>query len=185
MLFGQNLLSAMLLSDLDSFTKEREPREKCSPILNHNVNRLFTGDSINLCETYADKVILIVNTACKCVFTPQFKELEHLYNTYGDRGFVVLGFPSNDFGDLELRSEKRIQKFCRDYGVHFPMFSKTHASKRDADPLYRALGEAATRYPSWNFHKYLLDREGQLFEDFISWTTPNDIRVVKAIEALL
>ena len=157
----------------------------CPDTLNFDVRSLNEEQQVNLCEAYAGKVVLIVNTASKCAFTPQYEGLEALYETYKDRGLVVLGFPSNDFGDLELRSEKRIQKFCRDYGVHFPMFSKTHASKRNADPLYRALGEAATRYPSWNFHKYLLDREGQLFEDFISWTIPNDKRVVKAIEALL
>jgi glutathione peroxidase len=176
------LLSTLLVVPL----KAQNLDDKCSPLLNHEVKQLLTGEPINLCDAYSGKVIMIVNTASKCAFTPQYEQLELLYDTYKARGMVVLGFPSNDFGRQEPGTEKQIQNFCRlTYGVRFPMFAKTRAAKAYADPLYRALGEAAGRYPSWNFHKYLLNREGQLVRDFTSSTSPDSKQIIKAIEALL
>ncbi len=180
------LFISLFLMFLAAPLNARNLDDNCSPLLNHEVKQLLTGKPVNLCDAYAGKVILIVNTASKCAFTPQYDQLEKLYSRYKERGLVVLGFPSNDFGRQEPGSEKQIQNFCRlTYGVQFPMFAKSHAAKANADPLYRALGEAAGRYPSWNFHKYLLNREGQLIEDFTSSTSPDSKRVVTAIEALL
>ena len=186
MISRHDLLTIMFFLCLVVSLNAQELESKCSPLLDHEVKKLLTGESVNLCEAYSGKVVLVVNTASKCAFTPQYEQLEMLYDRYKDRGFVVLGFPSNDFGNQEPGSEKQIQNFCRmTYGVQFPMFTKTHAAKAKADPLYRALGDAAGRYPSWNFHKYLINREGQLIEDFASSVQPDSKTVVKAIEALL
>lgn len=158
----------------------------CGNLLNHEVKRLVNGEPVNLCDDYSGKVVLIVNTASKCAFTPQYEALEGLYENYKDRGLVVLGFPSNDFGHQEPGSEQQIQAFCRmTYGVQFPMFSKSRVTKFNADPLFRSLGEAAGRYPRWNFHKFLLDRQGHLVRDFPSSTSPADTRLIKEIERLL
>lgn len=179
------LLSFLVLSAPLS-AEEQGSRKDCGPLLNHDVKRLVSGETVNLCDAYAGKVVLVVNTASKCAFTPQYEGLEELYRSYKDRGLAVLGFPSNDFGRQEPGTEKQIQNFCRlTYGVQFPMFAKTRAAKANADPLYRSLGEAAGRYPQWNFHKYLLDRDGRLVADFPSRTRPTSKQVVNAIEALL
>ncbi len=158
----------------------------CPPTLDFTVRPLGEDRPVRLCEAYQNKVVLMVNTASKCAYTPQYDGLEALYERYRERGLVVLGFPSNDFGAQEPGSARQIQDFCRlTYGVRFPMFEKTHAARDLADPLYRALGELAGEYPAWNFHKYLLDRDGRLVGSFGSHVTPDDRRLVGAIEELL
>lgn len=155
-------------------------------ILDVTVRTLNGQDQYNLAKEYAGKVVLIVNTASKCGFTSQYDGLEALHTKYRDRGFVVLGFPSNDFANQEPGTEAEIQKFCRlTYGVKFPMFAKTRVRKQNADPLYKRLGEAAGEFPAWNFHKYLIDRDGRLVASFSSFTTPGSSRLVKKIESLL
>ena len=154
--------------------------------LDVDVRRLGSDEIVNLKAAYAGKVVLIVNTASKCAFTGQYEGLEALYARYRERGLVVLGFPSNDFGGQEPGTEDQIQEFCRlTYSVKFPMFAKTRVKKGQADPLFTRLAEAAGRYPKWNFHKYLVDREGRVVDNFLSWTSPQSSTVVKAIEALL
>ena len=109
---------------------------------------------------YKGNVVLVVNTATQCGFTPQFEGLQSLYEEYRADGFVVLGFPSNDFAGQEPRTEKEIGEFCRaNYGVSFPMFSKTKVTGEDKHPFFADLGE-----PDWNFNKYLLNRSGRLVE---------------------
>jgi glutathione peroxidase len=155
-------------------------------LLNHEVRRLGSDERVNLRQAYAGKVVLIVNTASKCAFTGQYEGLEALYANYRERGLVVLGFPSNDFGGQEPGTEQQIQDFCRlTYSVKFPMFAKTQVRKGQADPLFEGLAQAAGRYPKWNFHKYLLDREGRLVDDFLSWTSPQSSTVIDAIEKAL
>ena len=155
-------------------------------MLNHDTRRLNSQETINLLETYGGRVVLIVNTASKCAFTGQYEGLETLYARYRDRGLVVLGFPSDDFGGQEPGTEEQIKDFCRlTYGVKFPMFAKTRVKKGQADPLFQALGEAAGRYPKWNFHKYLIARDGRLVDNFLSWTSPQSKTIVGAIEELL
>ena len=155
-------------------------------LLDHEVRRLGGDELVNLQAAYGGKVVLIVNTASKCAFTGQYEGLEALYEKYRERGLVVLGFPSNDFGSQEPGSEQQIQDFCRlTYSVKFPMFAKSRVRKGAADPLFEDLAAAAGRYPKWNFHKYLLDREGRLADDFLSWTSPQSGSVVRAIERLL
>lgn len=158
----------------------------CPPGLDFSLRPLAGGEPVHLCERYGGKVVMIVNTASKCGYTPQYEGLESLYETYRAQGLVVLGFPSNDFGNQEPGTEKQIQAFCRlTYGVRFPMFEKTHAGQRNADPLYRWLGETAGEYPRWNFHKYILDREGRLVGSYPSQVRPDDPRLIEQIEALL
>ncbi len=149
-------------------------QSNCPAALNFSFRKLSNAKRINLCEAYKGKVVLIVNTASRCGFTPQFAALEKLYQDYKSKGLVVLGFPSNDFGSQELNSEKQIASFCQlTYGVKFPMFEKTHASQALASPLYRTLGEISGEYPQWNFHKYLLNREGKIVASLASHVTPD------------
>lgn len=158
--------------------------DMCPTTLDFDVRQLADEKQINLCEQYLGKVVLVVNTASKCGFTPQYEGLEALYREYRDRGLVVLGFPSNDFGGQEPGNEAQVQKFCRlTYGVEFPMFAKTRVRPPASDPLYRALSEAAGEAPAWNFHKYLLDRQGKLVGSYPSRVEPRELSGV--IESLL
>jgi len=155
-------------------------------LLDVDVRRLGSDEVINLKQAYSGKVVLIVNTASKCAFTSQYEGLEALYAKYRERGLVVLGFPSNDFGGQEPGTEHEIKDFCTlTYSVKFPMFAKTQVKKGQADPLFKALAEAAGRYPKWNFHKYLLDREGRLVDNYLSFTSPQSATIVGAVEKLL
>ena len=158
--------------------------KECSPLLDFDVRSLNDKTIVNLCEAYQGKVILVVNTASKCAYTDQYEGLEKLYERYRENGLVVLGFPSNDYGGQEPGTESQIKTFCRlTYSVKFPMFEKTHARKDVADPLYRKLGELAGEYPQWNFHKYLIDRNGRLAGSYSSRVTPDSL--AGDIESLL
>lgn len=158
----------------------------CPETLNFDKEMLAEDSVINLCKTYKGKVVMIVNTASYCGFTSQYKSLESLYEKYKDKGFVVLGFPSNDFGSQEPGSEEQIKEFCdRTYKVKFPMFEKTRVAKGTDDPLYNKLAGIAGEYPQWNFHKYLLDRDGKLIESIASRVDPTTPAVINKIESLL
>jgi glutathione peroxidase len=139
----------------------------------------------SLCR-YSGKVLLVVNTASQCGYTPQYEGLERLYRKYKDRGLVVLGFPANDFGSQEPGSNKDIAAFCQiNYGVSFPMFAKTTVAGSGASPLFARLAEASGSPPRWNFHKYLVDRNGERIAAFPSSVAPEDRRLVGEIERLL
>jgi glutathione peroxidase len=158
----------------------------CGEALAFTTHTLVDKKQVNLCETYGGQVVLIVNTASKCAFTPQYEGLETMYRKYQARGFVVLGFPSADFANQEYKGEKQIQEFCRlTYGVQFPMFEKTRVAEHQAGPMYRKLAQLSGQYPQWNFHKYLIDRNGKLVGSFASGIPPEDPKLVNAIEALL
>jgi len=160
--------------------------QNCPETLDHEMRKLGSSESVNLCETYRGKVLLVVNTASECAFTSQYEGLEKLYREKKDEGLVVLGFPSNDFGGQEPGSEQKISNFCRiNYGVSFPMFSKISVKGEQAHPLYRALVAAADATPRWNFHKYLIGRDGQVIDSFSSFTGPNSSGLRKAIEKAL
>jgi len=127
---------------------------------------------------YLGKVVLVVNTASKCGFTPQFEGLQELYESHGGEDFVILGFPSNDFADQEPLGDGEIAEFCQvNFGVTFPMFSKIEVKGDGAAPLFRELGE-----PDWNFNKYLLDREGRVAGHWGARTTPDDPEITGAIQ---
>jgi len=138
---------------------------------------------VNLQKQYGGKVLLVVNTASKCGFTPQYEGLEALQQKYAARGFSVLGFPSNDFKGQEPGSEAQIQEFCTlTYGVKFPMFQKVQVTGADATPLYQRLAAATGVQPGWNFHKYLIARDGRVVAQFPSKVKPDDAGLVAAIE---
>jgi len=157
-----------------------------SDLLNQDFRRLASEETVNLCEAYSGQVILVVNTASKCGNTPQYDGLEKLYSTYGEQGLVVLGFPSNDFMGQEPGTEAQIEEFCRlTYGVEFPMFEKTTVKGDEANPFFIALAESSGTYPTWNFHKFLIGRNGELITQFSPRTQPEDEQVVAALEAAL
>ena len=158
--------------------------QACPDLLNHRFTTL-QGKAVDLCQ-YANRPILVVNTASKCGYTPQFEALEALHAKYRARGFAVLGFPSGDFKAQEFEDEKQIQEFCTlTYGVKFPMFQKVHVVGVDATPLYRDLAKAAGEAPKWNFHKYLVGRDGRLIASYGSKVAPDDPQIVAAIEKAL
>ena len=155
-------------------------------LLDQNFRRLASEELVNLAEAYAGKVLLVVNTASKCGNTPQYDGLEKLYEEYGDAGLVVLGFPSNDFLGQEPGTEAEIQEFCRlTYKVRFPMFEKVNVKKGDAHPFYDQLAAAAGTYPTWNFHKYLIGRDGKLIAEFSPRAQPYNDDLVAEIESAL
>jgi glutathione peroxidase len=142
----------------------------------------FTMDRLNgdpePLSTYRGRVVLVVNTASECGFTPQFDPLEALYRRKRDDGLVVLGFPENDFAGQEPRSNREIAHFCKaNFGVSFPMFAKIHVIGADAAPLFRELPS-----PDWNFNKYLLDRRGRLVDHWGAATAPDDPALTAAID---
>ncbi len=158
----------------------------CPDSLNHFKRPLSGQDPVHLCDVMHGKVVLVVNTASKCAYTPQYDGLEKLYQHYRARGLVVVGFPSNDFAGQEPGTEAQIQNFCRlTYGVEFPMFEKIHVKGADVDPFYQYLAGATGEAPRWNFHKYLLDRDGRVIASFPSQVTPDDPRLIDRIEELL
>lgn len=155
-------------------------------LLEHTYRPLAGKTAVNLAQAYGGQVLLVVNTASKCGFTPQFEALEAMHARYGAQGFAVLGFPSGDFKDQEFEDEGQIREFCTlTYGVRFPMFEKVHVVGEQATPFYRQLAEAAGEAPAWNFHKYLLGRDGSLLASWGSRTVPDDPKVIQAIEAAL
>jgi glutathione peroxidase len=148
------------------------------------------GKDVNLAQ-YQGKVILMVNTASKCGNTPQYKPLEALYNKYADQGFVILGFPSNDFHHQEPGTDSEISAFCtKNYGVTFDMFSKVDVKGDNICDLYKFLTGADTDKPfagdiTWNFEKFLIGRDGNVVARFTPKTQPDSPEVVGAIEAEL
>lgn len=138
---------------------------------------------VNLNKAYGGKVVLVVNTASKCGYTPQYDGLEALNTRFQSQGFAVLGFPSNDFKGQEPGSEAQIQEFCKlTYGVKFPMFEKVHVLGAEATPLYQRLTAATGVAPGWNFHKYLIARDGRVVAQFPSKIKPDDPALIAAIE---
>ncbi len=132
--------------------------------------------------------ILLVNTASECGLTPQYKELQALYQKYAADGLAVVGAPCNDFGAQEPGSEAEVAQFCeKRYGVSFPLTSKIHVKGDDAHPLYQMIGEqlGEDQLPQWNFHKYLFDASGQFVQSFGSKTEPHEAHLVAAVKALL
>ncbi len=158
---------------------------ECKALLDHKFPELLSGKPQSLCD-YAGKVVMVVNTASQCGYTPQYEGLEALYKRYQKRGLVIVGFPSNDFGGQEPASNKEVAEFCKlNYGVSFPMFEKTTVTGRNANPFYLALAQKGGGAPGWNFHKYLIDRSGNRVMAYGSATTPSDSRLVREIEKML
>lgn len=155
----------------------------CSELYNHQFTTL-QGEKVNLCD-YQNKPILVVNTASKCGFTPQFESLEGLYSKYKDKGLLVIGFPSNDFRQ-ELSNDKQIGDFCKQtYAVKFPMISKTSVSGPAANPFYKQLATKTGQAPSWNFFKYVVLPGGKEVYAFSSDVQPDAAEIISKIKPAL
>ncbi len=158
----------------------------CPASLNFKLRPLTGSEPVRLCDQYAGRVVLVVNTASRCAYTDQYAGLEKLHHQFKEQGFTVMGFPSNDFGGQEPGAETEIKNFCRTvYGVQFPMFEKIRVARRYAHPFYAHLAQQTNAHPRWNFHKYLIGRDGEVLTSFASHVTPEDPRLRKAIEDAL
>ena len=152
--------------------------------------KTIDGETVDL-EDYEGNVVLVVNTASQCGLTPQYAGLQELYGKYKEKGFVVLGFPCNQFGSQEPGSEAEIKQFCSTkYNVTFPMFSKIDVNGEGAAAIYQYLTSkdakpAGKGKISWNFEKFLIDREGNLVNRFAPRTKPDDAELIKAIDTEL
>ena len=155
----------------------------CPAVLNHPFKPLISDANSNLCA-HAGKVVLVVNTASACGYTPQYEGLEKLHKQYQNQGLVVLGFPANDFGQQEAGSNQDIAKFCKiNYGVSFAMATKL-GQPISRDPLFADLIKASGKSPQWNFHKYLIDRTGKVIS-FDSAVEPTSAKLKAAVEVAL
>ncbi len=163
-------------------------------MIEQSVHDFIVKDYLNeeiILNDYQGKVLMIVNTATACGYTPQYAKLQKIYDAYREKGFEILAFPSNDFGEQEPLNDKGIIHFCKnEYGITFPIFAKIKVRGKNAHPLYQYLanksknGKIQSR-PLWNFHKYLIDKNGKVRDYFITLTNPNSNKVIKRIEELL
>lgn len=182
---GSMLCLGLLSQQATAQTPASNAGASCPALLSKTFRRLQDEALQNLCQ-YSGKVLLVVNTASYCGFTFQYEGLERLHAELKAKGLVVLGFPSNDFGQLEPGSNKQIADFCvNTYGVKFPMFEKSVVSGASANALYRELALATGKAPQWNFHKYLIDRKGQIVRNYASSVSPQDKRLYSDIEHAL
>ena len=157
---------------------------QCPKALDFEIKRLGEEKTENLCN-YKGNVILVVNTASKCGFTPQYEGLEKLYSEKKDQGFVVLGFPSHDFYQ-EPAPEEDIKDFCNlTYNVKFPMFTKVNVRGANAHPFYKNLARETNSSHKWNLWKYLIDKDGKVVKSFSMVTNPNGDKLVSMIDKLL
>lgn len=157
----------------------------CPALLDRRFPRLQDERPQDLCQ-YGGKVVVVVNTASYCGFTPQYKGLEALDRRYRARGLVVLGFPTNDFGAQEPGSNRDIAAFCENtFGVQFPMFAKSTVKGPQANPLFEDLAQRTGARPGWNFHKYLIGRDGETVRSYSSRVTPEDPGFLADLERLL
>ena len=179
---------SLMVAKMVSGDEQAKTDAKPVPAVLNFTMKSLAGEDVNLSQ-YQGKVILMVNTASKCGNTPQYKDLEALYTKYQDKGFVVLGFPANNFHAQEPGTDKEISEFCtKNYGVTFPMFSKIEVLGANKAPLYKYLTESATdpKFPgeiTWNFEKFLIGRDGQITNRFAPKVKPSTPDVVNAIEA--
>jgi glutathione peroxidase len=179
------LAAAIALSGGSRAENPTPAADACPQVLNFSFNRLQTGQPESLCQ-YRGKVVLIVNTASYCGYTHQYEGLEALYRKYKSRGLVVVGFPSNDFGGQEPGTNTEIAEFCRlTYGVEFPMFEKSSVTSIKTNPLYAELLARTGQTPKWNFHKYLVDRDGNQVASFGTRVEPDNADLLSAVERML
>jgi glutathione peroxidase len=184
--FRKFAVRTLLLSIISGVFMTSSVYAKCAPALDFSFRPLAGKESVKLCEKHANQVLLVVNTASKCGYTPQYEGLEALHAKYASQGFAVIGFPSNEFGGQEPGTEKEIQEFCTlTYGVKFPMYEKTSVKGASATPFYQGLAKATGSAPAWNFHKYLIGADGAILKAYPSSVKPNDPQLLKDIDAAL
>ena len=156
----------------------------CPDFLNHSMRQLGSTETIQFCDAYEGKALLIVNTASYCGYTPQFEGLEQLHQTYQAKGLAVLGFSSDDFWQEDNDESDAAEVCFEKYSVSFPVMATSAVRGGDVNPVFRGLGEA-TSYPRWNFNKYLVSPSGEVLEHFGSGVTPDSEEMTAAIEAAL
>jgi glutathione peroxidase len=186
--FGKLLLTGIygfVLVGVSSPAFGANVSNSCPSQLNHAFPRLQDEAKVSLCK-FSGEVLLVVNTASYCGYTNQYDDLEKLHSRYQKKGFTVVGFPSNDFGGQEPKSNKEIADFCYNtFGVKFPMFAKTKVRGADANPFYKQLIQQSGQEPSWNFFKYLVGRDGKVIKAYPSNVQPSDSQLVQDIERAL
>jgi glutathione peroxidase len=184
------ILTAVIAAAAIMYSSQKEPVLAGGASVLDFKMRDIDGNDVKL-DKYKGNVLLIVNTASKCGYTPQYEGLQSTYTKYKDKGFYVLGFPANNFGTQEPGTETEIKEFCTSkYHVTFPMFAKISVKGEDQDPLYKFLTDKATDPEfagdiTWNFNKFLVDRKGHVVARFSSKDTPESPAVTAAIEKYL
>lgn len=162
--------------------------DKVSPYVLGHAAESIDGSPVNLVD-YEGRVVMIVNVASRCGLTPQYKELQALFETYRDEGFTILAFPANDFGNQEPGTNKQIAEFCEgSFGVEFPLFAKIAVKGEEKHPLYEQLAaqpDPLGGEPRWNFTKFLVNRRGEVVARFEPRTTPQDPKLVDKVRELL
>jgi len=180
--FGINVIA--LIVAMEAFVVQSAVS---APVTAHDFTfENIEGGSLPLAQ-YAGRPVLLVNTASMCGFTPQYEAMQRVWEKYRDRGLVVLGVPSDDFGGQEYDSTAEIRQFCEiTYGIDFPMTEKVKVKGRDAHPFYQwVASQGGMKVPRWNFHKHVIDADGQLVDWFASTTAPDSRKVIAVIEKLL
>lgn len=177
----------LLIALLPTWAAAQAAPASCPAVLQHTQPRLQDEKPVDLCG-YAGQVVLVVNTASFCGYTPQYEGLQQLQDTYKAKGFTVIGVPSGDFGDQEYKSADEIETFCESkFGIKFPLTEKSVVKGPDAVPFYQwaAATLGPDNVPKWNFHKYLVGRDGKLIAAFPSKVTPMSPEVTGAVQAAL
>jgi len=177
-------MKTMVVLMILSFTGIAHVWADCPDYLNADIEVLRSSKTVNICEKFGDNPMLIVNTASHCGFTPQFEGIEALYKQYKDQGLVVLGFPSNTFKQ-EAASKEEMADVCYiNYGVTFQMFNEIPVSGENAHPIFKELARQSNP-PTWNFNKYLIDKDGNVIEHFGSTTKPDSKKMHNSIKKIL
>lgn len=180
---GTSLAVALAIST--AAVSQAEQNKVCPDILNHSIPSIVEQKQTPLCDEFSGQVLLVVNTASGCGYTPQFEGLQSLHDKYAAQGFSVVGFPSNDFRQ-EKATDEEVAIFCKSrFNVSFPMFTRSSVKGPDANSFYKALNTKSGQQPRWNFFKYLIDREGKIVDLYASSVAPDDKQLIAAIETAL
>ena len=178
------LLAVLSLSPATPVASAAEPAGNCPAYLDHEFRKLHSSKSVNLCEAFAGKPMLIVNTASHCGYTPQFKGLEAVHAKYKDKGLVVIGFASDDFNQEDKDEAKAAETCFVNFGVTFTMLAPQHVKGPEANPVFKELAKQ-TKAPGWNFNKYLVRADGTVAQQLDSKVAPDSPQFTAAIESLL